>query len=87
MEKYFFNTMQSGTEDNWLSYGYTKELTEKEIKSKKLIDGKDEHDVIFLSELPKYLDEHPKCRLYKSMVETLDEESKNFLLKNVKKLY
>ena len=84
MEKYFFNTMQSGTEDNWLAYGYTEELSEDEVKNKKVVEGKDEYDVVFLSEVPKYLEEHPKCRLYKAMVECLDEESKNFLLKNVK---
>lgn len=84
MEKYFFNTMQSGTEDNWLAYGYTEDLSEGEVKNKKIVEGKDEYDVVFLSEVPKYLEEHPKCRLYKAMVECLDEESKNFLLKNVK---
>ena len=84
MEKYFFNTMQSGTEDNWLAYGYTEDLSEDEVKNKKVVEGKDEYDVVFLSEVPKYLEEHPKCRLYKAMVECLDEESKNFLLKNVK---
>lgn len=76
--------MQSGTEDNWLAYGYTEDLSEDEVKNKKVVEGKDEYDVVFLSEVPKYLEEHPKCRLYKAMVECLDEESKNFLLKNVK---
>ena len=84
MEKYYFNTMLNGDGYNWIEYGYASSYTEEEIKKGKIVIGNEEYDLIPLSKVPEYLKNHPECKLYKSTVEELDEESQKFLLENIK---
>ena len=54
------------------------------VKKGKVVIGNEEYDLIPLSKVPEYLKKHPECKLYKSTVSELDEESQKFLLENVK---
>lgn len=83
MEKYYFVLMETDPIDNWFGLYLSTNLTDKE-KTNGYIEPGDgfKYPLIPATKMVGYCKEHPTYRLYKTVVEAIDEKELKEELKN-----
>ena len=86
-EKYYFHQMLDPKYStyNWLYYGLADDFSDEEINSGKFIIADVEYNLIPLSQLKQYLENHPNECVYKEILNEslIDEKTKEYLKKEI----